>query len=72
MPALKRPDTYDYIGMSLVALLVVMWVFHFILPPPPPLPDEPGAPGSINLPGPIGAPPAIGRPPSGPISRPGP
>jgi hypothetical protein len=41
-------DKYDYIGLSLVALLAVIWVLHFVLPAPPPEPEVPGT--AINRP----------------------
>ncbi len=38
---MKRPlDRYDYIGMALVALLIALWVAHFLMPesgPPAPV-----------------------------------
>jgi len=33
---MARPDVYDYIGMALAALVVALWVAHFVLPPLPP------------------------------------
>jgi hypothetical protein len=38
--AKKRPDLYDYIGLTLAALLVALWVAHFVLPTPPPDPEH--------------------------------
>ncbi len=38
---MKRPDIYDYIGMGIVALLIALWVAHFVLPPLPPEPPDP-------------------------------
>lgn len=35
-------DRYDYIGLSLLALLALVWGLHFILPAPPPVESEPG------------------------------
>ena len=60
---MARPDRYDYIGLGLLGLLVVMWVAHFVLPEPPPdprrledvapqaLPVGPSIPGP-SIPGP--------------------
>jgi hypothetical protein len=28
----RRLDRYDYIGMALVAAVVVLWIAHFLLP----------------------------------------
>jgi hypothetical protein len=36
-----RPDLFDYIGMGIVALLVALWVAHFVLPPLPPEAPDP-------------------------------
>lgn len=33
---MRRMDRYDVIGVALVALLVALWVAHFLLPAPPP------------------------------------
>jgi hypothetical protein len=38
---MKRPDVFDFIGMGIVALLGVLWVAHFVLPPLPPEPPDP-------------------------------
>ena len=38
---MRRPDVYDYIGMGIVALLITLWVAHFVLPPLPPEPPDP-------------------------------
>ena len=38
---MTRPDIYDYIGMGIVALLIALWVAHFVLPPLPPEPPDP-------------------------------
>jgi len=38
---MTRPDLYDYIGMGLLALVVALWVAHFVLPPLPPEPPDP-------------------------------
>jgi len=38
---MTRPDLYDYIGMALLALVVALWVAHFVLPPLPPEPPDP-------------------------------
>jgi len=63
---MRRLDRYDIIGLAVLTLVVAMWVAHFVLPAPPPLPpdDTPGlgAPG-LAAPG-IGGPalgPGIGR-----------
>jgi hypothetical protein len=34
--AVRRMDRYDVIGAVIVALLVALWVVHFLLPTPPP------------------------------------
>ena len=36
-----RPDLFDFIGMGIVALLIALWVAHFVLPPLPPEPPDP-------------------------------
>jgi hypothetical protein len=36
---MARPDRYDYIGMALLALVVALWIAHFVLPTPPPEQD---------------------------------
>jgi hypothetical protein len=41
MSSMTRPDLYDYIGMGIVALLIALWVAHFVLPPLPPEPPDP-------------------------------
>ena len=34
---MRRPlDRYDYIGLLILALLVALWIAHFVLPPGPP------------------------------------
>jgi hypothetical protein len=33
---MARPDLYDYAGLVLAALVVALWVAHFMLPAPPP------------------------------------
>jgi len=38
---MTRPDLYDYIGMGIVALIIALWVTHFVLPPLPPEPPDP-------------------------------
>lgn len=38
---MTRPDVFDFIGMGIVALLVALWVAHFVLPPLPPEPPDP-------------------------------
>jgi hypothetical protein len=38
---MSRPDLFDYAGMALLALVAALWVAHFSLPPPPPLPPDP-------------------------------
>jgi hypothetical protein len=35
---MRRMDRYDIIGVAVVALLIALWVLHFVLPAPPPLP----------------------------------
>jgi len=30
--AKRRLDRYDYIGMAIVALLIALWIAHFVLP----------------------------------------
>src|SRR6478736_8664636 len=42
-----RPDLYDYIGLTLAAFIVALWVAHFVLPAPPP--EEP-SPGTATFP----------------------
>jgi hypothetical protein len=37
---MTRPDLYDYIGLALAGLIIAMWVAHFVLPAPPPLPPS--------------------------------
>ena len=39
---MRQLDRYDYIGFFLLALLAVVWILHFVLPAPPPLPPEVG------------------------------
>jgi len=39
---MSRPDRFDYMGMALLAMVVALWVAHFVLPAPPPLPPETG------------------------------
>ncbi len=39
---MSRPDVFDFIGMGLLAVIVALWVAHFALPAPPPLPPDPG------------------------------
>jgi len=36
---MRRPDKFDYIGIALIALVVALWVAHFVLPPLPPVSD---------------------------------
>jgi hypothetical protein len=38
---MRRPDVFDFIGMGIVALLIALWVSHFVLPPLPPEPVDP-------------------------------
>jgi hypothetical protein len=38
---MARFDRYDIIGFILLALIVALWVAHFVLPTPPPLPELP-------------------------------
>ena len=33
---MARPDLYDYIGLAVAALVVALWVAHFVAPTPPP------------------------------------
>ena len=33
---MARPDLYDYVGMALVALVIALWVAHFVAPAAPP------------------------------------
>lgn len=41
----SRPDVFDYVGMALLAMIVALWVAHFVLPPAPPaLPLDPEPP----------------------------
>ena len=42
----KRPDMFDYFGGALIAIFVVMWIAHIVLPPLPPEPPTPGLPGA--------------------------
>ena len=35
---MRRLDRYDYIGLFVVALLVGIWIAHFVLPARPPVP----------------------------------
>lgn len=39
---MSRPDVFDYAGMALFAMIVALWVAHFVLPAPPPLPPDTG------------------------------
>jgi hypothetical protein len=39
---MSRPDVFDYVGMALLAMIVALWVAHFVLPAPPPLPPDGG------------------------------
>jgi hypothetical protein len=39
---MSRPDLFDYLGLALLALIVALWVAHFVLPAPPPLLPETG------------------------------
>jgi hypothetical protein len=41
---MRRLDKYDYIGLTLLAMLAGVWILHFVLPAPPP---EPVLPGTI-------------------------
>jgi hypothetical protein len=48
---MRTLDRYDYIGITLISLLAVVWVLHFVLPAPPPEPPVPGiAPPSSPFP----------------------
>lgn len=39
---MSRPDLFDYMGMAVLAMIVALWVAHFVLPAgPPPLPLDP-------------------------------
>jgi hypothetical protein len=33
---MTRPDLYDYVGMAVAALILALWVAHFVLPSPRP------------------------------------
>jgi hypothetical protein len=35
-PKTRRFDRYDAIGLIILALLVALWIVHFLLPAPPP------------------------------------
>ena len=49
---MRQLDRYDYIGLSLLVLLAVVWILHFVLPEPPPLPQDIGPAGLLpKLPG---------------------
>jgi hypothetical protein len=37
---MTRPDRYDVMGLAVLALLVALWVAHFVLPAPPPDPSR--------------------------------
>lgn len=39
---MSRPDLFDYLGMAVLTMIVALWVAHFVLPPAPPLPPDPG------------------------------
>jgi len=39
---MSRPDLFDYLGMALLAMIVALWVAHFVLPAPPHLPSQTG------------------------------
>jgi hypothetical protein len=38
---MSRLDRYDMIGLLLLALIAALWIAHFVLPTPPPLPELP-------------------------------
>jgi hypothetical protein len=38
---MARPDKYDIIGLTLLGLIAALWIAHFVLPTPPPLPELP-------------------------------
>jgi hypothetical protein len=38
---MARFDRYDVIGLVLLALIAALWIAHFVLPTPPPLPELP-------------------------------
>jgi hypothetical protein len=54
---MRRPDLFDFIGMGIVALLVALWVAHFVLPPLPPEPPDPLLSKKSALPAAIKPPP---------------
>jgi hypothetical protein len=35
---MARFDRYDIIGLILLGLIAALWITHFIVPTPPPLP----------------------------------
>ena len=37
-PAKRRFDVYDAIGLGIVGFIAALWIIHFLLPTPPPLP----------------------------------
>jgi hypothetical protein len=44
---MRALDRYDYIGISLLALIALIWGLHFVLPAPPPEPAVPGLPPAV-------------------------
>ena len=37
---MARFDRYDIIGLIVLGLLAALWIAHFVLPAPPPLPPS--------------------------------
>lgn len=38
---MPRLDRYDIVGLVMLGLIIALWIAHFVLPTPPPLPELP-------------------------------
>ena len=38
---MPRLDRYDILGLLMLGLIIALWIAHFVLPTPPPLPELP-------------------------------
>ncbi len=45
----RRLDSYDYIGLALVAFVVALYVAHFVLPAAPPSAPLTGSSGDSEI-----------------------